>query len=175
MSEPYSRTLDELAEDLKSGPVRLLSGRTVSVDEACRINEVDPILERCGTWVVTDYGVECLTTHYPIEKARLREKDWLDHMIHKTWVVAYDFSDALDAARERFWPTPAVSKAPKVERPTTPGVIRYACQLCGRTAQQGYQLHVDHKVARAKGGSDELDNLWVLCSLCNSGKGVEDL
>lgn len=192
---PRSRTIPELIEDLKTEPVRLLSGRTVSVEDARRINDVDPILERFGTWVVTEYGLECLTVHYAVEKRRLRETDWLDHMIHKTWVVAYDFSDALTAARDRFWPRPAVSLAPKAERPTTPGVARrprrqslsnrlrflvlkrdhYACQICGRTAAQGYQIQVDHKLARAKGGSDQLDNLQALCSLCNNGKGTEDL
>lgn len=195
MSDGLIRTIGELASDLTNAPVRLMSGRTVSVEQARRINDVSPIIKRCGTWAVTEYGVECLTTRYPIEISRLMEKDWLDHMIHKTWVVAYDFSDALDGARDRFYPKPAVGRAVKTETPTTPGVVRrprrqslsnrlrflvlkrdhYACQLCGRTAIQGYQLHVDHRLARAKGGSDELSNLWVLCSICNSGKGTEDL
>lgn len=51
----------------------------------------------------------------------------------------------------------------------------YACQMCGVTARQGYLLEIDHRLSRARGGSDDVDNLWVLCSLCNNGKGAEEL
>lgn len=46
----------------------------------------------------------------------------------------------------------------------------YACQICGRTAQDGVKLEVDHKQPRAKGGSDDEHNLWTLCFDCNRGK-----
>lgn len=52
----------------------------------------------------------------------------------------------------------------------------YQCQLCGRTAHEdGVKLHVDHKVPKAKGGTNDLDNLWVLCKGCNLGKGTKSL
>lgn len=173
--------------ELYSGgePVTLESGRTVSLAEACQIWEVDPIIKRFGTWAVTEYGVECLTTNYAIEKARLGENDWHRHMIGKTWTIAEDVCDALDYAREHFGKQPKREAAiPGIaRRPRRQGIsnrLRYlvmrrdrsTCQLCGRTAQQGYQMQVDHKTPRAKGGTDEIDNLQVLCSLCNSGKGV---
>lgn len=41
-----------------------------------------------------------------------------------------------------------------------------ACQLCG--SQQ--EIHIDHKIPRARGGSDGIENLWVLCSKCNLSK-----
>ena len=34
------------------------------------------------------------------------------------------------------------------------------------------QLHVEHIVPIAKGGSDDEDNLWLACSLCNNYKGT---
>lgn len=46
----------------------------------------------------------------------------------------------------------------------------YRCQLCGRSAQDGVTLEVDHKVPRAKGGSNDPSNLWTLCFDCNRGK-----
>jgi len=46
----------------------------------------------------------------------------------------------------------------------------YKCQLCGRTSQDGVKLEIDHKIAKSKGGSDDEDNLWVLCKECNSSK-----
>jgi len=41
------------------------------------------------------------------------------------------------------------------------------CQRCGTEDR----LSVDHIVPRSLGGSDNLDNLEVLCSSCNSSKG----
>lgn len=51
----------------------------------------------------------------------------------------------------------------------------YCCQICGATAQDGVKLEVDHKTPVAKGGTDELSNLWTLCFPCNRGKGTSDL
>lgn len=46
----------------------------------------------------------------------------------------------------------------------------FACQLCGKTREDGVKLEVDHKVPVSKGGSDRMENLWTLCNICNSGK-----
>ena len=51
----------------------------------------------------------------------------------------------------------------------------YTCQICGRSAQDGVQLHCDHIKPVAKGGKTELDNLQTLCQECNLGKGVDEL
>lgn len=51
----------------------------------------------------------------------------------------------------------------------------YRCQICGRTAQHGIVLEVDHKVPVARGGSDEINNLWTLCFDCNRGKRDDSL
>jgi 5-methylcytosine-specific restriction protein A len=40
------------------------------------------------------------------------------------------------------------------------------CRMCGREASE----HVDHIVARAKGGSDERENLQGLCASCHARK-----
>lgn len=44
------------------------------------------------------------------------------------------------------------------------------CQLCGAEARSGALLHVDHIIPWSKGGSTTLENLRVLCSMCNIGK-----
>ena len=51
----------------------------------------------------------------------------------------------------------------------------YRCQICGRTAKDGVRLEIDHKVPRAKGGSNHPSNLWTLCFDCNRGKSDYDL
>jgi 5-methylcytosine-specific restriction endonuclease McrA len=51
-------------------------------------------------------------------------------------------------------------------------VLRHGrCAMCGRTAvDHGVVLQVDHKIPKALGGTDELENLQPLCEECNRGK-----
>ena len=51
----------------------------------------------------------------------------------------------------------------------------YRCQLCGKSQEDGAKLHIDHRIALAKGGSNEDENLWTLCLECNLGKSDSDL
>jgi hypothetical protein len=55
---------------------------------------------------------------------------------------------------------------------------RFRCRVCGRGAgaRPGLTLQVDHKIPFSKGGkSEDLENLWTLCSDCNSGKGTRSI
>lgn len=47
----------------------------------------------------------------------------------------------------------------------------YRCKICGASASDGVQLHVDHIFPVSKGGKTELSNLQTLCNRCNLGKG----
>lgn len=45
------------------------------------------------------------------------------------------------------------------------------CAQCGRTPNEhGVRLHVDHKIPREWGGTNDRENLQALCSECNEGK-----
>jgi len=48
----------------------------------------------------------------------------------------------------------------------------FRCQACGVAASDGedVRLEVDHIVPKSWGGSDDLDNLQVLCAACNTSK-----
>lgn len=46
----------------------------------------------------------------------------------------------------------------------------FRCVLCGRTANDGAKLHVDHIKPIAKGGKTVTNNLRTLCDQCNLGK-----
>lgn len=48
----------------------------------------------------------------------------------------------------------------------------YKCVRCGRTAEDGIKLHVDHIYPRSKGGMATLENGQTLCNECNIGKGA---
>jgi len=53
----------------------------------------------------------------------------------------------------------------------------YRCQLCGAKATDGedVRLEVDHKTPVKKGGTNDRNNLWLLCFTCNRGKSDKDL
>jgi hypothetical protein len=46
----------------------------------------------------------------------------------------------------------------------------WRCVSCGRNADDGIILHVDHILPRSKGGRDEINNYQTLCDICNIGK-----
>jgi hypothetical protein len=46
----------------------------------------------------------------------------------------------------------------------------YRCQLCNRGATHGVDLEIDHKLPVSRGGTNDEDNLWVLCFDCNRGR-----
>ena len=46
----------------------------------------------------------------------------------------------------------------------------FRCVICGRTAEDGVKLHVDHIKPISKGGLTVPDNLRTLCQECNLGK-----
>ena len=46
------------------------------------------------------------------------------------------------------------------------------CFYCGRTNRIRY-LEIDHKYPLSRGGSNEIDNLQLLCTPCNMRKGIQ--
>ena len=49
----------------------------------------------------------------------------------------------------------------------------FRCKICGRSAEDGVKLHVDHIIPVSKGGKTTPDNLRTLCDQCNLGKSDE--
>jgi len=73
-------------------------GPALTLAEACAAFDVGTVVERHGTWAVTDWGLASLQTSYHIPAERLHTSDWCDHMAEKRWVVAADFRAAYAAA-----------------------------------------------------------------------------
>lgn len=49
----------------------------------------------------------------------------------------------------------------------------FRCCKCGRSAQNGIELEVDHIKPISKGGTSDISNLQTLCRDCNRGKGAK--
>jgi 5-methylcytosine-specific restriction endonuclease McrA len=49
------------------------------------------------------------------------------------------------------------------------------CKLCGAAPSDGIRLHVDHVKPWSKGGETVLENLQILCNVCNIGKSDVEL
>jgi hypothetical protein len=85
---------------------------------------------------------------------------------------------------ELFVPRPQQSKSPpprpqSARDPISPRVRmsvlirdKFTCQLCGAQGGPGHsvQLEIDHIIPVAKGGTNDPENLQVLCRPCNQGK-----
>ncbi len=48
------------------------------------------------------------------------------------------------------------------------------CEKCGRKLMAGDEWDYDHRVALENGGSNEVENMWVLCSWCHDDKTPDD-
>ena len=67
-----------------------------------------------------------------------------------------------------------MSKTPRIKIPQSVREYvlqrnNYQCQSCGKR-QTETNLHIDHVVPLAKGGSNDISNLQVLCGRCNRQK-----
>lgn len=79
----------------------------------------------------------------------------------------------------------SLDRIPAIERSISPQLRTeilerngYTCQLCGSgpgdpdptDPHRKVRLHIDHIVPISQGGTDNKDNLRVLCSTCNQGR-----
>ncbi len=72
---------------------------------------------------------------------------------------------------------------PKAQRKSLPSKLRFqilkrdnfTCSYCGKSAEDGAVLHVDHKISVKDGGTDHPGNLLTSCTDCNFGKGADSL
>jgi len=86
--------------------------------------------------------------------------------------------------RGRIWPTVEVFIVPpeieneEIKRKNIKASVRYKilqknnhkCQSCGAGVEDGAKLEIDHIKPVSKGGTNEPENLQVLCKTCNIGK-----
>lgn len=51
---------------------------------------------------------------------------------------------------------------------------KYLCQACLASNRPTSAKHVDHKIPKSKGGTDDPDNLQSLCVPCHDAKTLAD-
>jgi 5-methylcytosine-specific restriction enzyme A len=49
-------------------------------------------------------------------------------------------------------------------------MFNYTCTRCGATESDGVPLEIDHHVPVARGGTNDVYNLRVMCRPCNAAK-----
>lgn len=50
------------------------------------------------------------------------------------------------------------------------------CWYCGRNVEDPKELTIDHIIPRSKGGTNDMDNIFMICKGCNSSKrDMDDL
>lgn len=100
--------------------------------------------------------------------------------IDRTLILDFaNFVDDLDVEITLFivWTEPKKSPQSKKTRGIS-GTIRqnvlmrdnYTCQICGATVKDGAKLEIDHIIPYSKGGTNDENNLQVLCQQCNREK-----
>lgn len=144
---------------------------------------VGPEVMRCGIWLVTEEGLAVSCAPLVIPKEHLRETYWIRALLREPWIDVRrgDLDDYLDSMTEAIAYHFLAKQVPRTDSVNVRKrflVLKrdgYRCQICGRSAQDNVILHVDHKVPKAKGGTNEMRNLWTLCQDCNLGKMTEDL
>ena len=106
------------------------------------------------------------------EEARLLTeeniKSIVQELINLKPMVVYNKRDITLVDVNKYQPTPSI-RFMVLKRDD------YKCRICGRTAQDGVKLEVDHIYPASKGGDNNVNNLWTLCYECNRGKGVKEI
>lgn len=98
--------------------------------------------------------------------------------IEKAKKLALEKAKLEQAKREERERRKMLKPAQEVERSKLSKKLRYEilerdnykCVLCGRSADDGVVLHVDHIIPISKGGKTVAENLRTLCADCNLGK-----
>jgi 5-methylcytosine-specific restriction endonuclease McrA len=95
---------------------------------------------------------------------------------NKQRTISESFRLAIATGRMKYYKKPEHLKAKRKTltlktRHTVLNRDDYTCQSCGNTVKQGVRIEIDHIDNDATNNS--LDNLQVLCNLCNQGKSYD--
>ncbi|MFD8652138.1 HNH endonuclease [Streptomyces mirabilis] len=150
-------------------------------------------LVRGALWLMQEVGPGNTFTKSQL-RAAFPDTSQIDRRIRDLrdygWVIDTSREDlSLDQAEQRFvkpgirvWdPEERKKKTRAAVSTTTRRVVfqrgAFVCELCGLpvvSLRHGPRLELAHRVALADGGSDEAENLMVLCSACHAAREKSD-
>lgn len=141
------------------------------------INKIRMLTEGTGLYDINDYWDDLKEKGPNINFIVVRVMDgvWLQQPIypkvqtHQNWIY-------IDSEEKRKAWLENSSLSPKISSMISKGIRfdvfrrdNFTCQYCGRRPPE-VQLEIDHKVPKAHGGSNSIENLVTACSDCNRGK-----
>lgn len=129
------------------------------------------ILEQIRLRIPTEYTITCFVTYtspqgrnYYSKHKTIGESEILELFRKLDSETTLHASEAWRRKTERAKVTPAV-RFRIIQRDGG------RCCVCGRSAQDGVELEVDHIIPISRGGDSRESNLQTLCRECNRGKG----
>ncbi len=135
-----------------------------------------------GMFVMLDQAAVCVDVstriETPLDELTFEELDQLGRRITE-WIARADelhdrvMVDLLIAAKSQCQQAQRapMSDIPKSLRFRILKRDAFKCCYCGKSAEAGAILHVDHIITRCSGGTNDPDNLTTACADCNHGKG----
>jgi hypothetical protein len=143
---------DEFHDRVKNRVSRALYGLLYAATEPLTIYEMkDMLTSDMSTQTHLDRRLRTLDDAFVIER------------VTKDGTVGYRLHKMKDKPAER-------NVHPR-DRALVLSMASGRCQMCGKTVKDdGIRLHVDHRIPLRWGGSNELENLWAICSEDNADK-----
>jgi hypothetical protein len=125
-------------------------------------------------WAYSQAGAEGLLANFWNEGEKYSEENWKAAL--RLAAVAPLIDDCLDCVAKAQQPQRSRVRLSPRDRETVLMRDGFRCRNCGRSPREdGIKLHVDHIEPWSKGGTDELENLQVLCEECNLGKSDQEI
>ena len=168
INESYKRSLEQMSSEATP---ELCDKLGIDYEEYLQIEK--DLVDRARLPIICGYGITCKVVYNSPHGRNRYEKE-----VHYD---DFDIDDILRAFDRRNKEQETETYRRRCERSKMTLSLRYdvmrrdgfRCCLCGRSADSGIELEVDHIIPVSKGGTSGIDNLQTLCRDCNRGKGAK--
>jgi len=168
INDAYQKSLNALSSSITPEKCRILG-----IDYKIYSSIEQQLVENAKLDIINSYCVTCKIIYISPGGRKLHEKEI--HFNDFDIDVEYDIIDCKNSDKkvQASWQRSERSKLTPSLRYDILRRDRFRCCLCGRSAQDGIELEVDHIIPVSKGGETTYDNLQTLCRDCNRGKGAK--
>lgn len=175
---PEAQQLLDLAEHFRK--YRWKDGRKTKV-QFCHfdtyLTRFDPVIDRLFSWEIEEEDKARIAMHHTVVKTLPschncscgweQERPLLEDHYWDLYEGHYDISKTHRQKREEF---NALKKKPEFQADILAKIKEqnFLCFYCNEHLNNTY--HIDHRLPSSKGGSNNLKNLVISCSICNLKK-----